>query len=91
MSMYCTDSGAKWFEGTDYTNPEQCKKMLASVEKMVEEYKDEPYVLMWVLGNENNYGSVGVVGISAGTMDGCNVRKDIAAYYKFVNECAKRN
>jgi beta-glucuronidase len=88
IGMYCTDSGAEWFEGTDYTNPEQCKKMLASVEKMVEEYKDEPYVLMWVLGNENNYGSVGVVGISAGT--GCNVRKDIAAYYKFVNECAKR-
>ncbi|MDD2523722.1 MAG: glycoside hydrolase family 2 TIM barrel-domain containing protein, partial [Endomicrobiaceae bacterium] len=88
IGMYCTDSGAEWFEGTDYTNPEQCKKMLASVEKMVEEYKDEPYVLMWVLGNENNYGSVGVVGVAAGT--GCNIRKDIPAYYKFVNECAKR-
>lgn len=88
IGMYCTDSGAKWFEGTDYTNPEQCKNMLASVEKMVEEYKDEPYVLMWVLGNENNYGTVGIEGVSAGT--GCNVRKDVAAYYKFVNECAKR-
>ena len=88
IGMYCTDSGAKWFEGTDYTNEEQCQKMLASVEKMVEEFKDEDYVLMWVLGNENNYGTVGVVGVSAGT--GCNVRKDVAAYYKFVNRCAKR-
>lgn len=88
IGMYCTDSGAEWFQGTDYTNEEQCQRMLASVEKMVEEYKDEPYVLMWVLGNENNYGTVGVVGVSAGT--GCNVRKDIAAYYQFVNRCAKR-
>ena len=87
IGMYCTDSGAKWFEGTDYTNPEQCQKMMDSVKQMVEEYKDEDYVLMWVLGNENNYGTVGVVGVSAGT--GCNVRKDIPAYYKFVNECAK--
>lgn len=88
IGMYCTDSGAEWFKGTDYTNEEQCQKMLASVEKMVEEYKDEDYVLMWVLGNENNYGTVGVVGVAAGT--GCNVRKDVAAYYKFVNRCAKR-
>jgi len=88
IGMYCTDSGAEWFQGTDYTNEEQCQRMLASVEKMINEYKDEPYVLMWVLGNENNYGTVGVVGVSAGT--GCNVRKDIAAYYQFVNRCAKR-
>ena len=46
IGMYCTDSGAEWFEGTDYTNEEQCQRMLASVEKMVNEYKDEPYVLM---------------------------------------------
>ena len=62
--------------------------MLSSVEDMVNEYKNEPYVLMWVLGNENNYGTVGVMGVSAGT--GCNVKKDIEAYYKFVNRCAKR-
>ncbi len=88
LGMYCTDSGAEWFEGTDYTNEEQCQRMLASVERMVNEYKDEPYVLMWVLGNENNYGTVGVVGVAAGT--GCNVRKDVPAYYKFINRCAKR-
>ena len=88
IGMYCTDSGADWFEGTDYTNEEQCLRMLSSVEDMVNEYKNEPYVLMWVLGNENNYGTVGVMGVSAGT--GCNVKKDIEAYYKFVNRCAKR-
>jgi beta-glucuronidase len=44
---------------------------------MVEEYKDEPYVLMWVLGNENNYGVAN------------NSKVHPAAYYKFVNEAAE--
>jgi tetratricopeptide (TPR) repeat protein len=87
LGMYGFHSGAEWFEGTDYTNPKHRENMLNSVREMVEEYKNEPYVLMWVLGNENNYGTVGVPGVSAGTS--CNVRKDPAAYYKFINECAK--
>ena len=48
-------SGAAWDAGTDYTDPQQRKNMLASVEAMVREFKDEPFVLFWVLGNENNY------------------------------------
>jgi beta-glucuronidase len=44
---------------------------------MVEAYKDEPYVLMWVLGNENNYGNAN------------NSRQNTQAYYSFVNKVAK--
>jgi beta-glucuronidase len=44
---------------------------------MVEDYKDEPYILMWVLGNENNYGGAS------------NADKQPQAFYKFANECAK--
>ena len=39
LGMYGADSGAEWFTGTDYTNAEQKQRMLASVRKMVEEYK----------------------------------------------------
>ena len=85
LGMYGVASGAAWFEGTDYTNPEHKKNMLDSVRAMVEEYKDEPYVLMWVLGNENNYGSVGVEGVEAGTS--CQARYQPEAYYSFINEC----
>jgi len=78
LGKYAIGSGATWAEGTDYDNPEHRKKMLESVEKMVSDFKDEPYILMWVLGNENNYGVAS------------NADKKPVAYYKFVNEVAKR-
>ena len=86
LGMYGVDSGAEWFKGTDYTDPKQKESMKASVRRMVEEFKDEPYVLMWVLGNENNYGTVGVEGKFAGTSNQAQVHP--AAYYAFINECA---
>ena len=77
IGAYAVDSGATWEEGTDYTNPAQQKTMLESVRKMVEEYKNEPYILMWVLGNENNFGVAN------------NALKNPVAFYKFANEAAK--
>ncbi len=56
LGAYTIGSGANWFQGTDYTDPVQCKNMLESVRKMVTEYKDHPSILMWALGNENVYG-----------------------------------
>ncbi len=77
LGKYTIGSGATWFEGTDYENPEHRKRMLESVKKMVMEFKDEPYILLWLLGNENNYGVA------------CNADKKPAAYYQFVNEVAQ--
>src|ERR1019366_3142572 len=37
LGGYAVGSGAKWEEGTDYANPDQQQKMLASVRQMVEE------------------------------------------------------
>jgi len=87
LGMYATDSKADWFKGTDYTDPEQQKNMLESVRQMVEEYKNEPYILMWVLGNENNYAEPGQPGVGSG--NGCRAKLQPEAYYKFVNEAAK--
>ncbi|MBF0522144.1 MAG: tetratricopeptide repeat protein [Candidatus Omnitrophica bacterium] len=77
LGKYTIGSGASWSEGTDYENPEHRKKMMESVQKMVMEFKDEPYILLWVLGNENNYGVA------------CNADKKPEAYFKFANEVAK--
>ncbi|AKL98001.1 glycoside hydrolase family 2 TIM barrel-domain containing protein [Endomicrobium proavitum] len=87
LGMYAVDSGAEWYKGTDYTDPVQKERMLASVRKMVEDYKNEPYVLLWILGNENNYGTVGTMGVFAGTSNQAQSQPD--AYYAFVNECVK--
>jgi len=77
LGKYTLGSGASWFEGTDYENKEHQKKMMESVKKMVMEHKDEPYILMWLLGNENNYGVAS------------NADKNPEAYFKFANEVAK--
>jgi beta-glucuronidase len=87
LGMYGSESGAEWFEGTDYTNKKHRKNMLDSIKEMVEIYKDEPYILIWVLGNENNYGTVGIEGQFNGTSN--KAQKQPVEYYKFVNECAK--
>jgi tetratricopeptide (TPR) repeat protein len=76
LGKYAIGSGAAWSEGTDYENPEHQKAMMETVKDMVMEYKDEPYILMWMLGNENNYGVAS------------NADKKPDVYYKFVNDVA---
>jgi beta-glucuronidase len=77
LGKYAMGSGATWFDGTDYENPQHRQNMLESVKKMVMEHKDEPYVLMWLLGNENNYGVAS------------NADKKPAAFYQFTDEVAQ--
>ncbi len=55
IGSFAIGSGATWEEGTDYRDPVQLRNMMASVKDMVLEFKDEPYVLLWALGNENNF------------------------------------
>ncbi|MCB4792314.1 MAG: hypothetical protein LHV68_10585 [Elusimicrobia bacterium] len=86
IGMYCYASGADWYVGTDYTNEKQQNNMLDSVRKMVEEYRNEPYILMWIIGNENNYAAVGEKGKFEG--HGCRAKLQPEAYYKFVNKAA---
>ena len=89
LGMYAAGSGAGWYEGTDYTNPKHLENMRNSVRQMVEEYKDEPYVLMWMLGNESNYGEVGDPDPKSNKAGlGSNAKKQPDAHYKFVNEVA---
>ena len=47
--------------GTDYSNTDYCKEdiiagLLKEAEEFVNTYKDTPGVLLYLLGNENNYG-----------------------------------
>jgi beta-glucuronidase len=76
FGKYAIGSGASWNPGTDYNNEEQKAKMKDSVLGMVREFKDEPYILFWLLGNENVYGYA------------CNADKEPEAFFKFANEVA---
>ena len=77
LGKYAIGSGVAWNPGTDYNNEEQKKKMIESVKQMVNEFKDEPYILFWLLGNENVYGYA------------CNANEYPEAYFKFANEVAR--
>lgn len=45
-----------WHPVTDYSDPRMRAAIRADVLAMVERYRDCPGILMWLLGNENNYG-----------------------------------
>jgi hypothetical protein len=45
-----------WTPVTDYRDPATQELLLSEVTKMAEDYKNTPGVLLFLLGNENNYG-----------------------------------
>ena len=45
-----------WVAVTDYRDPKTQEILLSEVTELAEEYKDTPGLLMFLLGNENNYG-----------------------------------
>jgi beta-galactosidase/beta-glucuronidase len=80
LGAYTIGSGATWEKGTDYTDPIQRKNMMRSVEELVNNFKDEPYILFWTIGNENNRADVSRT----------NAQFHPEEYAKFVNEVAQR-
>jgi hypothetical protein len=45
-----------WMPNTDYSNPRLRAAVTAEITELVDRYRGTPGVLMWLLGNENNYG-----------------------------------
>ena len=84
LGAYTLGSGASWEKGTDYTDPEQRRRMKDVVRSKVMDLKDEPFVLMWILGNENNLPS-DYMGVNATRT---NAAQHPEAYAKFLNEVA---
>jgi endo-1,4-beta-mannosidase len=71
------------------------EKVKKNVLEMVKLYKDEPGILMWILGNENNYSCIGRV--NPWSTEEIDKEKDpqkqkamrAKIYYSFVNDLAK--
>jgi hypothetical protein len=78
-----------------YANKVFRDKMKKQVLEMVNLYKDEPGILLWVLGNENNYSCFGR--LNSWSSDEIDKEPDpqkrnylrARIYYSFVNELAK--
>ncbi len=76
LGSWTIGSGAFWSEGTDYENPLHRENIKKSVKAMILDNKDEPYVLMWLLGNENNIAD----------FSHCNARQKPQAYATLIGE-----
>jgi hypothetical protein len=46
----------KWEPNTDYSDPDVREVLLKETREMVSQYRETPGVLLFLLGNENNYG-----------------------------------
>ena len=85
-----------FWDNPNYADPDFRKKVKRSVIKMVKALKDEPGIIMWVLGNENNF-SFGPENMNPWiTKDLLKIRdpmkrrqKQAEIYYKFVDEIAR--
>jgi hypothetical protein len=58
LGRYGVSLDGTWVPQTDYSDPRARALIMEEVLDMVETFKDTPGVLMWLLGNENNYGLV---------------------------------
>ncbi len=56
FGRYGVNINGKWEANTDYSNPIVKETLLKEVDSMVIKYKNTPGLLMYLLGNENNYG-----------------------------------
>lgn len=78
-----------------YANKDFQERIKKEALEMVKLYKDEPGVLMWILGNENNYSCYGQV--NPWPLEGMEAESDpqkindarLKIYYSFVNDIAK--
>ncbi|MCK5535052.1 hypothetical protein KAI68_08040, partial [bacterium] len=85
FGAYTIYSGADWEDGTDYSDFRQCEKMEDAVRQTVLEYRDEPWLLGYILGNENNM-SFDCTGVNA-SRTRASLQPKI--YAKFLNKTAK--
>ncbi len=56
IGRYGHDIDGAWVAPTNYADPRTREVLRAELVQLVEDYKDTPGLLMWLLGNENNYG-----------------------------------
>lgn len=56
FGRYGIEINGQWNPHTDYANPAVRAKLLQEVNKLAERFKGTPGLLLYLLGNENNYG-----------------------------------
>ena len=90
LGRYGVSVGGMCTAPTDYADPQTREAIIAEVLSMVEAFRDTPGVLIWLLGNENNYG---LVWQGAETEDLPEAQRDLTTakpLYSLFGETARR-
>ena len=93
FGRYGVSVNGNWIPVTDYRNVDTQKALINEVTKMTEEYKNTPGLLLFLLGNENNYGLFWAGAETEDFPDDDNEKKKIGesrgrAMYKIMNDAA---
>lgn len=56
FGRYGLTLNGKWVPNTEYSDPTTRQLLLKETQDMIQEYKNTPGLLLFLLGNENNYG-----------------------------------
>ena len=56
MGRYGATLDGVWVPSVDYSEPRLRRALKEEIVALVEQYRDTPGILLWLLGNENNYG-----------------------------------
>ena len=56
FGRYGLTINGNWVANTEYSNPATRQLLLKETQAMIQEYKNTPGLLLFLLGNENNYG-----------------------------------
>ena len=56
LGRYGLTIDGSYVASTDYSDPKTREILLAEMRQLVDEFKHVPGMLMWIIGNENNYG-----------------------------------
>jgi hypothetical protein len=56
VGRYGHSIDGEWVSSVDYSDPRTREVLTAEVVALVDAYRDTPGLLLWLLGNENNYG-----------------------------------
>ncbi len=84
-----------WVEITDYSDPKTQEFLLNEMDQLVKDYQNTPGLLLYLLGNENNYGLFWAGAETEDFPDDEEEKKFIGEkrgrpMYKLMNEAAKR-
>jgi hypothetical protein len=84
-----------WYPSTDYSDPAVRQTLKQEVAAVVDEYQDTPGVLMWLLGNENNYGlswsSFEIEALPAGERDTARARHLYSLFGEIIRDIKARD